>query len=254
MSQKSWLRDLVSSIRFVSLLFGVALILLSAVIVFAVLEARAGRSTCRRDFLLVCEVVLAFCLLAGGVTLVHSIARNVTIRLPTGPFARLPRIRFDLSHGYGFTTALAIGLGATLGSPLFVLVPLNVIQYGILSIGSLIIAASISVVIAHLYARMYREWTAKGREVTDGPSFTRNTCGRVSLRYFIARFGMWIGNTALAAYSLIISANYARSGFFNTLRTFVNLGSYEVLVTAIIFALLVIWFVINAFFERSEEQ
>lgn len=251
MSQKSWLRDLVSSIRFVSLLFGVALILLSAVIVFAVLEARAATETSQTKFFLFYQLILAFSILAGGVTLVHSIARNVTIRLPTGPLSRLPKFRFNLSHGYGFTTALAIGLGATLGSPLFVLVPLNVLQYGILSIGSLIIAASISVVIAHLYARMYREWTAKGREVTDGPSFTRNACGRVSLRYFIARFGMWIGNTALAAYSLIISANYARSGFFNTLRTFVNLGSYEVLVTAIIFALLIIWFVINAFFEKK---
>lgn len=251
MSQRSWLRDLVSSIRFVSLLFGVALILLSIAIVFAVLEARAGSETSETKFFLFYQLILALSILAGGVTLVHSIARNVTIRLPTGPLSRLPRLRFDLSHRYGFTTALAIGLGATLGSPLFVLVPLNVLQYGILSIGSLIIAALISVVIAHLYARMYREWTSKGREVTDGPSFTRNACGRVSLRYFIARFGMWIGNTALAAYSLIISANYAQSGFFNTVRSFVNLGSYEVIVTATIFALLILWFVVNAFFERK---
>ncbi|HEY4822936.1 MAG TPA: APC family permease [Candidatus Bathyarchaeia archaeon] len=251
MSQRSWLRDLVTSIRFVSLLFGVALILLSAVIVYAVLEARAGTETSQTKFFLFYQLILALSILAGGVTLVHSIARNVTIRLPKGPLSRLPRLRFNLSHGYGFTTALAIGLGATLGSPLFVLVPLNVLQYGILSIGSLIIAASISVVIAHLYTRMYREWTAKGLDCTDGPSFTRNACGRVSLRYFIARFGMWIGNTALAGYSLIIAANYARLGFFNTLRTFVNLGSYEVLVTALIFSLLIIWFVINAFFEKT---
>jgi amino acid transporter len=251
MSQRSWLRDLVSSIRFVSLLFGVALILLSIVIVFAVLEARAGVETSQTKFFLFYQLILALSILAGGVTLVHSIARNVTIRIPTGPLSRLPRIRFDLGHGYGFTTALAIGLGATLGSPLFVLVPLNVLQYGVLSLGSLIIAASISVLIAHLYARMYREWATKGLDCTDGPSFTRNACGRVSLRYFIARFGMWIGNTALAGYSLIIAANYARLGFFNTLRTFVNLGSYEVLVTVLIFALLIFWFVINAFFEKK---
>ena len=142
MSQRSWLRDLVTSIRFVSLLFGVALILLSAVIVYAVLEARAGTETSQTKFFLFYQLILALSILAGGVTLVHSIARNVTIRLPKGPLSRLPRLRFNLSHGYGFTTALAIGLGATLGSPLFVLVPLNVLQYGILSIGSLIIAAS----------------------------------------------------------------------------------------------------------------
>ncbi len=251
MSQRSWLRDIIASIRFVSLLFGIALILLSIVVILSVLETRAGTETSQTKFFLFYELILALSIFAGGATLVHSIARNVRIRIPSSPFSRFPKIHFHLGHGYGFTTALAIGLGATLGSPLFVLVPLNILQYGVLSLASLVLAAGISVVIAHLYARMYKAWAVKGVDCTDGPSFTRNACGRTSLRYFIARFGMWMGNTALAAYSLVIAANYARFGFFNTLRSFVNLEDFEILVTMSIIALLVVWFVINAFFEKT---
>ncbi len=248
MSQRSWLKDIATSIRFVSLLFGAALILLSLVLMLSILETRAESDSVQ--FLLFYELIIALSILAGGVTLVHNIARRVRIRVPSGPFFRLPKIRWHSGHGYGFTTALAIGLGATLGSPLFILIPLNVLQYGVISIASLILAAAISFSIARLYARMFREWNEKGKDCTDGPSFTKNACGRVSLRYFIARFGMWIGNTALAAYSLIISANYARFGFFNTLRSLVSLGILENVVTGLIIALLVAWFLVNAFFEK----
>lgn len=248
MTRRSWITDISVSIKFVSLLFGIALVLLSLFLLVTVVGTRGTAQA--SQFLLLYEVVLSLSILAGGATLVHNTARNVRLRVPAGRFLKLPRVTRDAHYKYGFSATLAIGLGATIGSPLFVLVPLNVLQYGIVSVISILIAGSLSLVVAQLYGRMYKEWYSKGKDCTGGPSFTRNACGRVSLRYFIARFGMWIGNTALAAYSIIIFADYSLSGFENTLVAVGGNGIPGNLVTAVLLLLLVVWFIINAFFEK----
>ena len=97
---------------------------------------------------------------------------------------------------------------------------------------------------------MYREWSDKGQECVGGPAFTRNACGRSSLRYFIARFGLWIGNTALAAYSVIIFVNYSRFDLATTLQSFLGSGAKSEVVALSLIGLLVAWFVVNAFFEK----
>src|SRR5438477_2162682 len=249
MNRRSWLAELSTSIRFISLLFGLALVLLSIFLLITIFETRGVAQS--SQFLLFYELVLSLSILAGGATLVHNVARNIRLRVPAGHFLKLPRITKDSGYRYGFSATLAIGLGATLGSPLFVLVPLNVLQYGIVSIVSILIAGSLSLVVAQLYGRMYKEWQAKGKDCTGGPSFTRNACGRVSLRYFIARFGMWIGNTALAAYSVIIFAGYSLNGFGSTLQAVAGPGVSNNLVGGILILLIIVWFIINAFFEKA---
>jgi len=249
MNGRSWLAELSVSLRFISLLFGLALVILSLFLLVTIFETRGTAQA--SQFLLFYELVLSLSILAGGATLVHNVARNIRLRVPAGRFLKLPRVSRDSGYRYGFSAAVAIGLGATLGSPLFVLVPLNVLQSGIVSIVSILIAGSLSLVVAQLYGRMYKEWHAKGQDCTGGPSFTRNACGRVSLRYFIARFGMWIGNTALAAYSIIIFAGYSLTGFADTLQAVGGPGIPGNLVSAILILLLVVWFIINAFFERT---
>lgn len=252
MSQRSWLSDFRVSIRFVSLLFGLTLVILSVFLIGSILESNAGfgAGTASAQFVSFYELILCLCILAGGVTLVHSVARSIRIRVPSSPFLRMPKLARKEPYRYGFFAALSLGLGATIGSPLFVLIPLNVAQYGLVSIASLLIAAAISLLVARLYGRMYREWTAKGKECVGGPSFTRNACGRSSLRYFISRFGLWIGNTALAAYSVIIFVNYSRFQFPATLQPFLGPGATGEIVALSLIAVLVAWFCINAFFEK----
>ena len=99
---------------------------------------------------------------------------------------------------------LAVGLGATLGSPLFILIPLNIIQYEFVSLGSLVLATILSILMAKVYADMYRESVTMGLEAVGGPSFTKAATGGNSVRYFISRLSMWVANTALAAYSKIV--------------------------------------------------
>jgi amino acid transporter len=248
LSQRSWLSDFRVSIRFVSLLFGLALIFLSLFLIVSVFEASSTTNT--GQFLIFYELILSLSILAGGVTLAHSVTRSIRIRAPSSVFLRRPRLAKKDGHQYGFFAALSLGLGATLGSPLFVLIPLNVVQYGFISISSLLIAATISLLVARLYGRMYREWSDKGQECVGGPAFTKNACGRSSLRYFIARFGLWIGNTALAAYSVIIFVNYSRFDFVTTLQSFLGSGAKSEIVALSLIGLLVAWFVVNAFFEK----
>ncbi len=248
MSQRSWLSDFRISIRFISLLFGLALIILSLVLTVSILESITGAST--SQLVTFYELILFLSILAGGATLVHSVTRSIRIRVPSSMILRLPKFAERDGYQYGFLAALSLGLGATIGSPLFVLIPLNVVQYGFISIASLLIAASISLLVARLYGRMYREWNAEGKDCVGGPSFTRNACGRSSLRYFISRFGLWIGNTALAAYSVIIFVNYSRFDLQTTLGSFVGSGSMVEIISLSLIGLLVAWFCINAFFEK----
>lgn len=150
---------------------------------------------------------------------------------------------------FGFFTLLAIGVGSTIGSPLFVLIPLNVIQYEAVSFGSLVIATVLSVLMAKVYSDMYVGAQKAGLESVGGPSFTRIACGKRSLRYFISRVSMWVSNTTLAAYSKLIFLVFDLEVFPGImdkagLHVFSNLIAY---VVAFIF---IGWSVVNAAYER----
>jgi amino acid transporter len=134
----------------------------------------------------------------SGLALIATLPESLVVRL-----GRLPAV-IRTKPVYGFGTMLSIGLGATLGSPLFVLIPQNIMQYELISLLSLVIATVLSVGMAKVYANMYVESKRLGLGGLGGPSFTKLACGTRSARYFISRLSMWVANTALAAYSKII--------------------------------------------------
>ena len=67
--------------------------------------------------------VAAMSLALTGVALIASLPDSLRVR-----FRRPSKVQRD-HPVYGFGTVLAVGVGATLGSPLFILIPQNVIQY-----------------------------------------------------------------------------------------------------------------------------
>ncbi len=95
---------------------------------------------------------------------------------------------------------LSVGIGATLGSPLFILIPENILQYEVVSVVSLILATVLSVAMAKVYSDMYRVSQDLGLEGVGGPSFTKVAVGTRSVRYFVSRMSMWVSNTGRAAY------------------------------------------------------
>lgn len=135
----------------------------------------------------------------SGTALVAQLPESLTVR-----FRRSPPLVARRKPVYGFGTMVAIGVGATLGSPLFLLIPLNIEQYEIVSLASLLLATVLSVAMAKVYADMYKESSRLGLEGVGGPSFVKLAAGRRSARYFISRFSMWVANTALAAYTKIV--------------------------------------------------
>jgi amino acid transporter len=151
---------------------------------------------------------------------------------------------------YGFGTLLAVGVGATLGSPLFILIPLNIEQYEVISLASLLLATVLSVAMAKVYADMYKESRRLGLEGVGGPSFVRLAAGKRSVRYFISRLSMWVANTALAAYTKIVFIVFdfdfmpqilARLGFSPESAT---------LTTYLIAAGFIGWTLLNILFEQ----
>jgi amino acid transporter len=163
---------------------------------------------------------------------------------------RRPPMQVQPKPVYGFITVLAIGIGSTLGSPLFVLIPLNVVQYEFVSLGSLCLATVLSVLMAKVYAGMYVEAETKGLPMVGGPSFTRLACGTRSIRYFFSRVSMWIANTALAAYSKLVFVIFDLEILPGILSAYgLNGFVSDVLVYAIAIVF-VGWSVLNAVFER----
>ena len=142
--------------------------------------------------------VASMSLALTGVALVSSLPHS--LRVGSGGRRRFPAPhRCTVSARYW-----PIGIGATLGSPLFILIPENVVQYEWVSVGSLLLAATLSVLMAKVYSDMYTESRSRGLEAVGGPSFTKVAVGVRSVRYFVSRVSMWVANTALAAYSKIV--------------------------------------------------
>jgi amino acid transporter len=192
----------------------------------------------------VVAAVAAVSLAMTGLALVATLPSSVRAR-----FTRPRRVQAP-APVYGLGTMLAIGIGATLGSPLFILIPQNIVQYEFVSVGSLALATVLSVLMARVYALMYTEMSKKGLEAVGGPSFTRVAVGVRSARYFVARMSMWIANTALAAYSKIVFLIFD-FGYFP--RILSNFGVTGVVSTVIVYGLsvgLIGWTVVDTLFER----
>ena len=182
--------------KLASLFAGMMMVILALAYSFDELSSIARRGTldAAEVVLVASMVILGF----SGATLMAQLPDSLRAR-----FKALPSVRKG-KQVYGFGTMLAVGVGATLGSPLFVLIPLNVFEYEAVSFASLALAAGLSIAMAKVYSDMYRVTSDLGLPGVGGPSFTMLAVGRRSVRYFVSRLSMWVANTALAAYSMIV--------------------------------------------------
>jgi amino acid transporter len=154
---------------------------------------------------------------------------------------------------YGFGTMVAIGVGATLGSPLFILIPENISQYEIVSVASLVLATLLSVAMAKLYSDMYKVTKDLGMEGVGGPSFTQVAVGTRSVRYFVARLSMWVSNTALAAYTKIVFLIFVLDPSYLP-SILARLGMGTITVDATVYTVagaFIAWTILNILFEQK---
>jgi amino acid transporter len=188
--------------------------------------------------------VAAMSLALTGVALIASLPESLRVRF------RRPRKLQHAKPVYGFGTILAVGVGATLGSPLFILIPQNIIQYEFVSLGSLLLAAVLSILMAKVYADMYAESRGRGLEAVGGPSFTKVAIGVRSVRYFVSRISMWVANTALAAYSKIVFLIFDFEYFPNILGGLGVTGRTEIIIVYAIAISLIAWTVLDSLYEQ----
>ena len=180
----------------------------------------------------------------SGIALLASIPNSLRVR-----FQRPRKITRE-KPTYGFTTMLAVGLGATLGSPLFILIPLNVVQFEFVSLGSLLLATVLSILMARVYSNMYTDSERLGLDAMGGPSFTKAATGTHSVRYFISRLSMWIANTALAAYSKIVFVVFDFELMPAILSNFGINGLLSELIIWLIAGVFIGWTILNVLFEQ----
>ena len=192
------------------------------------------------DTILIVAVLGAF---LSGVALMAELPNSMRIR-----FRRLPRTH-TTEQVYGFGTVLAIGLGATLGSPLFILIPLNIVQYEIVSVSSLLVAAILSLLTARIYSKLYVILKKNNLESVGGPSFPRVAAGKRSVRYFVSRLSMAVANTALAAYSAIVFVLFSFEVMPSLLSDFGITGIASELLVYLVIGIFVGWFILNSVFE-----
>ncbi|AKA48220.1 hypothetical protein IX51_02875 [uncultured archaeon] len=186
-----------------------------------------------------------FAALITGIELISSLTGSIKVR-----FIR-PVRRAVSKPILGFFSVLSIGMAATIASPLFVLIPENVMQFELISIASLIISATLSTLMARNYGTLYKYSHERNLDSVGGPSFVRSATGPKSLRYFLTRLSLWLANTALAAYSALLFSDFDFQIFPGVLSSF-SIGPITVnIIVVVVIALFVFWFIINAFFEKK---
>lgn len=236
-------RSIAKAYKAFSVVIGILVLLASVILLLTVLGYYHSFSGLKFP-----EAVLIFSTLAAlisGIAMISFLPESYRVR-----FAR-PSFRSTVKPAYGFVTLFAVGLGATIGSPLFIILPVNITQYAIVSVISLLIAGSLSYAISLIYRDMFRYTLKTKDEVIGGPSFVKIATGEKSARYFIVRFSMWLANTALAAFSAVFFFTFTFESFPQYLSEIGLSTTYIFWIEISIVVLFSIWFVINAFFERK---
>ncbi|MDA4126216.1 MAG: APC family permease [Thaumarchaeota archaeon] len=195
----------------------------------------------------VLAVLAGVSLVFSGGALVAQLPESLLAR-----FRRLPHAMMKRRPVYGLGTMLAVGVGATLGSPLFILIPENILQYEFVSILSLILATLLSVAMAKVYSDMYITSKKLGLEGVGGPSFTKVAVGARSVRYFVSRLSMWVSNTALAAYTKIVFLIFVLDPrYLPSILNAYGLTPFQADVTTYTVAgAFVAWTILNVLFEQ----
>lgn len=191
-------------------------------------------------------ILSALALAFSGAALIAQLPESFWAR-----FRKLPELA-RRRPVYGFGTMLSVGIGATLGSPLFILIPENMLQYEVVSVASLLLATALSVAMAKVYSDMYSVSQRLGLEGVGGPSFTKVAVGTRSVRYFVSRLSMWVSNTALAAYTKIVFLIFVLDPpYLPAILDAYGLNPLQSsIVTYVIAGAFIAWTILNVLFEQ----
>jgi amino acid transporter len=230
------------ALKIAGLAGGVVAVSFALAFAFDELQHLAGSSSYGMGDVIVVLAMVALAL--SGTALIAQLPESLKAR-----FRRLPQIQ-RRRPVYGFGTMVAVGVGATLGSPLFILIPLNIEQYEVVSLMSLVLATVLSVAMAKVYSDLGKESKLLGADLVGSPSFVRVASGARSVRYFVSRVSMWVANTALAAYTKIVFIIFDFIFMPQVLASYGFSPFVAAAVTWLIAIVFVGWTIVNIFFEQ----
>ncbi|RLF10322.1 MAG: hypothetical protein DRJ62_05275 [Thermoprotei archaeon] len=186
-------------------------------------------------------------LYVGGKPLEKKLVRFVKrkVRRPTGIF--------------GFFSLTGIGIGATVGASIFVVVPTAIWRAGTIGVFSLLFGAVISTLLAVSYGKMFQRTQRIPEAVRQpvyigGPSFVSLAYGKRSIAYFISRFSLWVGNTTLTAFNALMIIHFIYGYFPKCFETLGVAREYSMLGVIAILIVFVFWFIISTIYESKYKK
>ncbi len=105
---------------------------------------------------------------------------------------------------YSLRQLALFGIGATVGPSVFVVLPDAVHDYGASAIIGVTLATVSALLLAMVYARMDYLTYKRGTPSVGGPAFVKQAYGHSHPAYLASRFSMWVANTSLAAFNMIV--------------------------------------------------
>ncbi len=152
---------------------------------------------------------------------------------------------------YGFFTSLAVGIGSTIGTSTFVALPLAMGHYGAATIIGLAIGGLTSTLLAVGYSRMFRTLEHDEEEIpVGGPAFVKSAFGSGAL-YFTARFNLWVANTALSAFNLLMFYNFVLKTLFPMLNGKVLPEWTSSAVVIALILIFTVWFMFSLLYREK---
>ncbi|RLG48794.1 MAG: hypothetical protein DRO06_00760 [Thermoproteota archaeon] len=108
------------------------------------------------------------------------------------------------SKRYSLAELTLFGIGATVGPSAFVVLPEAVSRYGPSALVGVALASVSAILRAMVYAEMDSLTFSMGSPSVGGPAFVRRAYGPTHPAYMASRFSMWVANTALASFNMLV--------------------------------------------------
>lgn len=144
--------------------------------------------------------VLYLILMIVPLLMMMVIALRILIELEKE--VEVPEKRKEAKYSLG--QLIIFGIGATVGPSVFVVLPEAVKRYGFNAVLGVVLASTSALLLAFLYARMDFLTYKLGSPAVGGPAFVRKAYGSKHPFYLASRFSMWVANTSLAAFNMLI--------------------------------------------------
>ncbi len=178
----------------------------------------------------------------------------VAIRTLIGAPKRPVKERKASHAKYNLLQLSLFGIGATVGPSVFVVLPEAVHSYGTSALIGVSLASLSALLLAFIYARMDYLTYKLGTPSVGGPAFVKQAYGHSHPAYLASRFSMWVANTSIAAFNMIVLMDVVTLYVVPDLLNLINSSHLAEAINFPLRALIFILSILSLRYAESEES